>query len=175
MGADESFPAISAIAVQTLTEDPVWAHFAPYDLSLWSLQRVRAGMDLVYDPTGRLDDDLDDFPITLLLGSYLGQVLCQAFGGRWVGSIAELGTASVVSPERRFSPFAAIAARLRAGRPLELGVASDLTHAHPGEDAWSHHVLPTAAPPTPWSPAIWPEAARLSRLGRALSRSVVSE
>ncbi|MBN2195855.1 MAG: hypothetical protein JW751_23765 [Polyangiaceae bacterium] len=174
-GGDEGFPAMSAVAVHALTEDPVWAHFAPFDLSLWSLKRVRAGMDLVYDPSAQLDDSVDDFPVTLLLGSYLGQVLCRSFGGHWEGSVAELGTVSVVSAERRFSPFAAVAARLRAGRPLELGFGGEQRHAHPGADAWAEHVLPSAVPPSPWTPATWPRAALLTRLGRAMSCSVVSE
>ncbi len=174
-GEDEDFPAIGNLAVHTLTEHPAWCHFAPYDLSLWSISRVRAGLGLLYEPSQRLPDDADDFPVVLLVGAYLGQVLCQAHNAHWEGHITDLVDAQVVGTERCWSPFLIVADRLRDGTPIDFGVADDLKLAHPGADQWSEHVAPSVAPPSPWGASPWPRPTLVPRLGRALAFSVVSQ
>jgi len=175
LGEDEGFPSIGNLAVHTLTEHPVWCHFAPFDLSLWSISRVRAALGLLYDPAERLREDADDFPVVLLIGAYLGQVLCQAYSAHWEGHITDLVEAQVVGVERCWSPFLIVADRLRDGTPIDFGIADDLKRAHPGADQWSAHVAPSVAPPSPWGPTPWPRPALVPRLGRALAYSAVSE
>ena len=174
-GEDEGFPAISHIAVHVLTEHPIWCHFAPYDLSLWSISRIRAGLGLLYAPATRLREDADDFPVVLLLGSYLGQVLCQTYSAHWEGDVTDLVEAQVVGIERCWSPFLIVADRLRDGTPIDFGIVDDLKRAHPGADQWAEHVAPSITPPSPWGLAPWPRVALVPRLGRALAYSAVSE
>ena len=173
-GEDEGFPALSAVAVTLLTKHPIWSHFAPFDRSLWSIARVQAALDLVYDPTYSLRTETDGFPVVLLLGAYLGQVLCQTHDGHWEGRVTDLDRVVVAARDRAWSPFQIVDARLRLGTPINFDLADDLWQAHPGADQWAEHVTPSVTPPNPWGDAIWPPVTIMPRLGRAMSRSVVS-
>jgi hypothetical protein len=165
--------AIAAVAATYLTTAPILRNFAPYDLSLSSIKRIDAALDVLYGTERRPRLKSDEAPAILLLGAYIGETLRLAHGGRWEGRVAELDAASVVAQNRQWRPFHLIDVRLGQGRSP---IASALDDAlSPGDG------VPTAGKladlvevPLPWTGGDWPRPSQIQRLGRAMSRSVIS-
>jgi Flp pilus assembly protein TadD len=169
---DQSFAVIAELAARVLTQAPVFAHFAPYDFCRGSLRRVFAALDLLYDPARTEREEADPFPALLLVGAYLGQVFAEATGGDWHGSVLDLPSVLVVSPDRIIRPFRELSARLRDGQPI--GFAHfDAPDAAP-LSAGARRERPNWSPPKPWGAVTWPTPDELPRLGRAFARSVPS-
>jgi tetratricopeptide (TPR) repeat protein len=171
---EPSFPDIARVAATMLTEAPVWQHFAPYDFSLYSGARVEAALRVLYAADSTDRETPDEFPVLALVASYLGETLCHAHDADWQGSLLELDQVEVVAEHQRWAPFRLVQGCIHNGSPLELDAPQHARASHPGSEAWSRSVPNPVSPPCPWWPDPWPPVARMKRLGRELSRSIVS-
>jgi hypothetical protein len=80
----------------------------------------------------------------------------------------------VQSSESRWSPLRLVESFLRERHEVKFDLPSSTRSAHPGSDPWCRHRAPVIVPPCPWDPDRWPAPQLLSKLGRALSSSVLS-
>jgi len=166
--ATDAIPLLATMAAGFFTTEPVWRHFAPFDLSLGSIARVEAVLDIIYGRAPREALSPAAFPAQVMLASYVGECLRQGYGGQWAGSLASPETVFVDANHTRFAPFHELRLRLEQGKPLLF------------EGAEGRHTRQSGAPiafpvtpPTPWDPAHWPSPRMLPRLGLAFSQSVV--
>jgi tetratricopeptide (TPR) repeat protein len=167
-GADELSRA-ALITARYLTEAPVSRHFAPYDLSLFSIARLDVALGLLY--RGGVGPRTELRTRALLgLGAYSGECLRQAYAGEWVGGTVDLLRMHIEGQGLCFSPFGDMNARLQSAQPLEIG---DTPLPHPGAEPLGQRVALSIAPPTPWDPAPWPDAENLPELGAKLRESPV--
>jgi hypothetical protein len=157
------------ITARYLTESPISRHFAPYDLSLFSIDRLDVALGLIY--RGGVGPRTELRTRALLgLGAYSGECLRQAYAGEWVGGSADLLRMHIEGQGLCFSPFRDMNARLQSAMPLEVG---DTPLPHPGAEPLGQRVALDVAPPTPWDPALWPDPERLPWLGARLRESPV--
>jgi tetratricopeptide (TPR) repeat protein len=160
-------PALAAVAASFLTVAPISRDFAPYDETPWSLGRLEALLDLLAQGAARVFEP--EHPLVALLGAYVGEVLRQAFDGRWCGSVSD--RADVSAPSGTWNAFRMVSARIGERRPFGTARLIELL------DGASRQVkahAPAVAPPCPWDPAPWPAPDRVPALGRALSHSVIA-
>ncbi|MEO8905599.1 MAG: hypothetical protein ABI488_23950 [Polyangiaceae bacterium] len=166
--ATDAIPLLATMAAAFFTTEPVWRHFAPFDLSLGSVARVEAVLDVMYgrSPRAALRDSA--FPAQVMLASYVGECLRQGYGGTWLGSLAHPEAVFVDTSHVRFAPFHELRLRLEHGKRLHFeGAAGQRARVSGAPIAMS------VAPPAPWDPALWPSPRMLPRLGLAFSQSVV--
>lgn len=162
-----SFAAM--ITARYLTEAPVSRHFAPFDLSLFSIARLDVALGLVYRGTVGPRTEMRG-RVLLGLGAYAGECLRQAYAGEWVGDSSELLRLHIEGQGLCFSPFRDMDGKLQAGDPLEVG---DTPLPHPGAEPLGQRVALDVAPPSPWDPARWPDPSQLPELGSKLVESPV--
>lgn len=161
--------AAAAITARYLTEAVVSRHFAPFDLSLFSITRLDAALGLLYRSGVGPRTELR--ARTLLgLGAYTGECLRQAYAGEWLGSTNDLMRLHIEGQGLCFAPFKDMDARLQSATPLELG---DTPLPHPGAEPLGHRVALDVSPPSPWDPASWPAVTQLPELGARLGESPV--
>jgi len=167
-GAEElSWAAL--VTARFLTESPISRHFAPYDLSLFSIARLDIALGLIY--RGGVGPRTELRTRALLgLGAYSGECLRQAYAGEWVGGSADLLRMHIEGQGLCFSPFRDMNARLQTAAPLEIG---DTPLPHPGAEPLGQRVALSVAPPTPWDPEPWAAPEQLPRLGSSLRESPV--
>jgi tetratricopeptide (TPR) repeat protein len=166
--ADElSFAAM--LTARYLTEAPVSRHFAPYDLSLFSIARLDVALGLIYRGAVGPRTELRA-RVLLGLGAYAGECLRQAYAGEWVGVTTDLRSLHIEGQGLCFAPFRDMDARLQRAEPLQVG---DTPLPHPGAEPLGQRVALDVAPPTPWAPAAWPDAVQLPELGARLLESPV--
>ncbi|HEX2874032.1 MAG TPA: hypothetical protein VHP33_22405 [Polyangiaceae bacterium] len=157
------------VTARYLTESPISRHFAPFDLSLFSIGRLDVALGLIY--RGGVGPRTELRTRALLgLGAYSGECLRQAYAGDWVGPSADLLRMHIEGQGLCFSPFRDMNARLQTAEPLEVG---DTPLPHPGAEPLGHRVALDVTPPTPWDPAPWPDAEQMPRLGMRLRESPV--
>jgi len=157
------------VTARYLTESPISRHFAPYDLSLFSIGRLDVALGLIY--RGGVGPRTELRTRALLgLGAYSGECLRQAYAGEWVGGAADLLRMHIEGQGLCFSPFRDMNARLQAAAPLEIG---DTPLPHPGAEPLGQRVALDVAPPTPWDPQPWAPPEQLPRLGLSLRESPV--
>ncbi len=157
------------VTARYLTESPISRHFAPYDLSLFSIARLDVALGLVY--RGGVGPRTELRTRALLgLGAYNGECLRQAYAGDWVGGSSDLMRMHVEGQGLCFSPFRDVNARLQSAEPLEVG---DTPLPHPGAEPLGQRVALDVAPPAPWDPAPWPDSEQLPWLGSSLRESPV--
>jgi hypothetical protein len=173
--AQSGLTAIAAMASTFLTTAPVLRAFAPFDSSLHSIYRIEAALNVLYGPARRPRLKSDEAAMILLLGAYLGETLRLAHGGRWEGKVTQLDSARVVGGQKDWKPFQVVAARLQQGRRAAIGEALGVALASRTGAAWSSRLANPLAPPTPWDPRQWPRPSEMEQLGRAMSRSIVSQ
>lgn len=166
--ATDAIPLLATMAAAFFTTEPVWRHFAPYDLSLGSIARVEAVLDVMYGRAPREARPSSGFPAQVMLASYVGECLRQGYGGKWQGSLAVPETVFVAADHSRFAPFHELRLRLEQGKPLVFEGAQGKKPRESGAP-----IAMPGAPPAPWDPAQWPSPHTLPRLGVAFSRSVV--
>jgi len=166
--ATDAIPLLATMAASFFTTEPVWRHFAPFDLSLGSIARVEAVLDVMYGRVPRAALSAAAYPAQVMLSSYVGECLRQGYGGQWAGSLASPETVFVDAKHTRFAPFHELRLRLEQGKPLLF------------EGAEGRHTRVSGAPiafpvtpPAPWDPAQWPNPRMLPRLGLAFAQSVV--
>jgi tetratricopeptide (TPR) repeat protein len=162
---DTAWTALGRSAAALFTEQPVFRHFAPYDSSVFSIQRLAAAIDLVFGERPRSSRAL-----VVVLGAYVGESIRQAYGGEW--GTHELGNTRTLihATGLNVNPCELVERRLVAGEPLLLPRPKRL---HPGADPFGNSVPLTQSPPCPWDPEIWPAQARLAELARAIPSSVI--
>jgi len=163
---------LSAAALTTaryLTEAAVSRHFAPFDLSLFSIARLDVALGLLYRGGVGPRTELRT-RVLMGLGAYLGECLRQAYAGEWIGQGADLLLMHVEGQGLCFSPFRDMNARLQSAEPLEVG---DTPLPHPGAEPLGQRVALSLSPPAPWDPSPWPDASRLPELGVTLRQSPV--
>ncbi|HMJ11630.1 MAG TPA: tetratricopeptide repeat protein [Polyangiaceae bacterium] len=168
-GKAHDFPAVASVAANLFSRAPIWHHFAPFDLSLWSMPRVAAVLDLIYGPEPSAIAS-DDAALIQLVGSYIGETLRQTRGGTWLHEGGELLSAAVECDRRQWRPFELVVARLRRGMILTLGQAPSIAG---GATPWNHRVQIPVSPPVPWGEAPWPDPSRIEQIARAVIDSVV--
>jgi hypothetical protein len=162
-------------ASQFLSEAPVFRHFGPYDLSLASIDRLEAGLGLLYGPGPRaLDVAGSSQALWQITGLYLGETLRQSFDGQWQGSLEQLRDSALQVAGRDVHPFQILRHRIAHGKHALLRSSlRGLLEEAPFE-AQAFRSARDFAPPTPWGDRSWPSLDELPRLGRALSHSVVA-
>ncbi|HEU5073943.1 MAG TPA: hypothetical protein VFU02_07215, partial [Polyangiaceae bacterium] len=166
---------LGRLAAIALTRAPGFCHFAPYDLSLWSLIRLEVALDLIFGKAPADPDTLEGrLGAQLVLSAYVGETVRLAYDGRWSGNLAEPHEATVATRVAVLAPFDAVHTRLLTGGSLGLDRLITLESAHRSVDHWSRYLEDQATPPTPWAPHLWPSLEDLGTCGRALSRSVVA-
>ncbi len=157
------------VTARYLTESGITRHFAPFDLSLFSISRLDAALGLIY--RGLVGPRTEMRSRALLgLGAYAGECLRQAYAGEWVGEAADLTRLHIEGQGLCFSPFRDMDAKLRAGEPLQVG---DTPLPHPGAEPLGQRVALEVTPPTPWGSAPWPAPSQLAELGSRLGESPV--
>ena len=157
------------ITARYLTESPISRHFAPFDLSLFSIARLDVALGLIYRGGVGPRTELRS-RVLLGLGAYSGECLRQAYAGEWSGGTVDLLRLHIEGQGLCFSPFRDMNARLQSAEPLEVG---DSPLPHPGAEPLGQRMALSVAPPTPWDPAPWPELAQLPELGVRLRESPV--
>lgn len=167
-GAGELFTA-AMITARYLTEAPIFRHFAPFDLSLFSISRLDVALGLLYRGGVGPRTELRT-RVLLGLGAYAGECLRQAYAGEWVGGAVDLLMMHVEGQGLCFLPFRDVHARLQSAQPLEIG---DTPLPHPGAEPLGQRVALSLSPPTPWDPDPWPDVSRLPELGARLRESPV--
>lgn len=167
-GADElSWAAL--VTARYLTESPISRHFAPFDLSLFSIDRLDVALGLIY--RGGVGPRTELRTRALLgLGAYSGECLRQAYAGEWVGGSSDLLRMHIEGQGLCFAPFRDMNARLQSAEPLKVG---DTPLPHPGAEPLGQRVALDVAPPAPWDPAPWPAPEQLALLGARLRESPV--
>lgn len=167
-GAEElSWAAL--VTARFLTVSPISRHFAPYDLSLFSIARLDIALGLIY--RGGVGPRTELRSRALLgLGAYSGECLRQAYAGEWVGGSADLLRMHIEGQGLCFSPFRDMNARLQTAAPLEVG---DTPLPHPGAEPLGQRIALSVAPPAPWDPEPWAPPEQLARLGASLRESPV--
>jgi hypothetical protein len=154
---------------------PVLRHFGPYDLSLKSLERLEAGLGLLYGLGPRaLDVAGVGHALWQLAGLYLGETLRQSCGGQWQGTPEVLADARLSLLGLDVQPFQVVRHRIIHGRHAMLRSALGRVLAEAPESAHGFRVVAELAPPAPWGDRDWPLTEDLPRLGRALGHSVVA-
>jgi hypothetical protein len=157
------------VTARYLTESPISRHFAPYDLSLFSIARLDVALGLIY--RGGVGPRTELRTRALLgLGAYSGECLRQAYAGEWIGGSADLLRMHIEGQGLCFSPFRDMNARLQSAAPLEVG---DTPLPHPGAEPLGQRVALDIAPPAPWDPETWAPPEQLPRLGLSLRESPV--
>jgi tetratricopeptide (TPR) repeat protein len=152
-----------------LTQTPISRHFAPYDFSLFSIERLDVALGLLY--RGGVGPRTELRTRALLgLGAYSGECLRQAYAGEWVGASVDLLRMHIEGQGLCFSPFRDMNARLQSAEPLQLG---DAPVHHPGAEPLGQRVALDVAPPCPWDPAPWPTPEQLARIGSWLRDSPI--
>ncbi len=159
-------PRLATEAAAFLTRAPAAWHFAPYDLSLKSLERLDAVLALVASPELRTPP----YALAMLLACYAGECVRLARGGTWQGRVAEPTTLIVSYGNEGYEPLDHVEQALRAGRSLRLDAGPS---PHPAAEPPEAPHLRPIDPPTPWDPATWPELSRLGELGRTLRSSAI--
>lgn len=166
---------LGRLAAIALTRAPGFCHFAPYDLSLWSLIRLEIALDLIFGKNSADPDTLEGrLGAQLVLSAYVGETVRQAYDGRWNGTLATPHEATVETRLAVLAPFDVVHTRLLTGGALALDRLVTLESAHRSVDQWSRYTEDQATPPTPWEPHVWPTLEDVGAYGRALSRSVVA-
>jgi len=166
--ATDAIPLLATMAAGFFTTEPVWRHFAPFDLSLGSIARVEAVLDVMYGRAPRQALSAAAFPALSRTEMWVVECLRQGYGGQWVGSLGSPETVFVDADHTRFAPFHELRLRLEEGKPLLFEGAEGRRIRQSGAP-----VAFPVTPPTPWDPAQWPSPRMLPRLGLAFSQSVV--
>jgi tetratricopeptide (TPR) repeat protein len=167
--------AIATVAAGFLTTTPVFSSFAPYDVSLWSIRRVEAAIDVLYGAERRQRGPADDAGIVMLLGSYLGESVRLGHDGHWEGQVSDLDSVRVVVSERHFYPFRVLTTRLRQGRRASISEALSAAASRPDEHPWRARIPNPMAPPVPWGTFAWPRPSEIGRLGRSIAKSPIGK
>jgi len=167
-GGPEVWKSVGRSAAQTLTQLPVFRHFAPYDCSVFSVERLEAALSLLF--ASRAPRAPGGDVLLQWLGAYVGESWRQAFGAEWEGTPAQFLSARIEGIGLSEQPCERIRERLERGLSLDI----ETPHAlHPGADPLGNSVPLSLVPPAPWDPRTLPDIEQFSSLGRSLEASVI--
>ncbi|HEX2880042.1 MAG TPA: hypothetical protein VHO25_10975 [Polyangiaceae bacterium] len=164
---------LGAVAASFLSVSPVTREFAPYDLSLHSLARLEAALDVLFGPDP-LPAPSPNNPLLVLLGQYIGEALRQAHQGSWEGSFQHYDRARVLVGHRSWQPFQLIFDRWQFGNgaPIRIGIQSALSQRD--SPAWAHRIVCPIEPPMPWSEGLWPNVMLMPDLAGYVSQGIIA-
>jgi hypothetical protein len=139
-------------SVGFFTAAPISNQFAPFDLSLKSLERMDAFLSLLGVPNGKAMPTA----LPILVACYAGECVRATHGGTWQGRVTEPDQLAVAYGDDRYAPLThataafggAFSLRASAGPPLH----------------------PAAEPPDPCSQ---PQLHQMTELGRGLPASAI--
>jgi tetratricopeptide (TPR) repeat protein len=167
--------ASARAAAEFLTLAPVLRHFGPFDLSLHGIERLEAGLDLVYGPGPRpLDAAGSSQKLWQIVGVYLGETLRSCCDGQWLAEPPRVEDATLELLGGEVQPFQIIRRRISHGRHATLKAALGELLALAPPAAHGFRTPERVAPELPWANGAWPEVDDLPRLGRAIGHSVVA-
>jgi hypothetical protein len=149
-----------------LARTPVTRHFAPFDLTLDSVERLDAIVALLVPPaitTGY-------YALRLFLSVYLGECVREASGGSWEGTLAEPEGAAVKRDSERYVPWIKVGEAFGEGRPLRKDAGPP---PHPAAEPADEVVSVLSTTPTPWDPKPWPSLVEAAELTRSLASSTL--
>jgi hypothetical protein len=167
-GNAELWRVLAGLAARSLTDLPVFRHFAPYDCSVFSVDRLESALGLLFGSEGARTP-IDEATLQLL-GAYVGESWRQAFGAEWQGVPAFPLSASIEGIGLSVRPCERLRERLERG----VALAIETPHAmHPGADPLGNSVPLSLVPPAPWDPDAYPPIEDFAALGRSLRDSVI--
>jgi hypothetical protein len=162
-------PGPRRVALESMnffTSAPISNQFAPFDLSLKSLDRMDAFLSMLGAPSGKASPTA----LTILAACYAGECVRATRGGTWEGRVTEPEHLAVAYGDDRYAPLSHATAALGGAFSLRASAGPPL---HPGAeppDPCSHR---GADPPSPWDPMPWPELHQMTELGRAFPTSAI--
>jgi hypothetical protein len=158
------FTELAAEVAGFLSRAPVTRTFAPFDLTLDSVERLDAIIGLLVPP----GIEAGHYALRVSLAAYLGECVREAGNGTWEGTLADAENAVVVLDSKHYVPWNEIAQALGAGEALRPGAGAP---PHPGAEPCDEAVSVVTETPTPWDPRRWPELAEIQEMTRALANS----
>jgi hypothetical protein len=162
-------PGPRRVALESMgffTTAPVSHQFAPFDLSLKSLERMDAFLSLLGSSNGKTSPTA----LTILAACYAGECVRATHGGTWEGRVTEPDQLAVVYAEDRYAPLAHTTAALGGAFSLRASAGPPL---HPGAEPPDPCSQRGVDPPSPWDPSPWPQLHQMTELGRALPASAI--
>jgi tetratricopeptide (TPR) repeat protein len=162
---DAAWSTLGRAAASLFTEQAVFRHFAPYDSSVFSMQRLAAAIDVLLGERSHASE-----PLVMVCGAYIGECIRQAYGGDWESPTLDPAQATIHAAGLSVDPCQLVRRRLGRGEALRLPQPRRL---HPGADPFGNSSPIAQSPPSPWDPEPWPNPARLADVARALPESVV--
>jgi hypothetical protein len=155
---------VALAAANFLTTAPISQQFAPYDLSLKSLERVDAFVALLgvesNAPTA----------LSLLVACYAGECVRATRGGTWRGRVTEPAQLTVAYGDESYTPLVHAIRALNGACPLRDTAGPP---PHPGAEPPDPCSQRGVDPPAPWDPSPWPEVHRMVELGLGLPLSAI--
>jgi hypothetical protein len=160
------FTELAGEVSRFLSRAPIARYFAPFDLTLDSVDRLDAIVALLVPPaitTGV-------YALRVSLSIYLGECVREAMGGSWEGTLAEPETAAIRRDTERYVPWAEFGRALGEGESLRKGAGPP---PHPAAEPPDEVVSVATETPAPWDPRLWPTLDEARKLTRALSSSAL--
>jgi tetratricopeptide (TPR) repeat protein len=162
-------------AADFLTLAPVLRHFGPFDHSLHSIERLEAGLDLIYGPGPRaMEAPGSSQALWQIAGVYLGEALRLCCDGHWLSAPPRLEDATLELLGGEVQPFQVVRRRILHGRHATLRAALGEALALAPPTAHRVRTPELLAPELPWGDGMWPTVEDLPRLGRSIGHSVVA-
>jgi len=158
--------SVALAAMDFFSTAPAGCHFAPFDLSLKSLERLDALLSLL------VPGSADALPPTLMLfvTCYAGESVRATRSGTWRGRIGEPASLAVDYSEEVYHPHRHAERAMRGVKALRIEAGPT---PHPGAEPPEPCSHKGAEPPAPWDPAPWPNLEQVVELGRALPASAI--
>jgi hypothetical protein len=160
------FSELAGEAARFFARAPVTRYFAPFDLTLDSVERLDALVALLVPPgiSGGF------YALRVSLSVYLGECVREASRGSWEGTLAEPERASVTRDSERYEPWNEVNDALGKGSSLRKGAGPP---PHPAAEPPDEVVIVAADTPTPWDPKLWPSLDEVKELTRAIASSAL--
>ncbi|HEX6766220.1 MAG TPA: hypothetical protein VF103_12100 [Polyangiaceae bacterium] len=160
------FSELAGEVSRLLARAPITRYFAPFDLTLDSVERLDAIVSLLVPPgvTGGF------YALRVSLSVYLGECVREASGGTWEGTLAEPESAAVKRPSDRYVPWNVVGAALGEGQSMRKGAGPP---PHPAAEPAEEITRVVSATPTPWDPKPWPSLDEARELTRAITSSAL--
>ena len=158
------FTELAGEAANFFARAPVTRFFAPFDLTLDSVERLDAIIALLVPP----GITQGYYALRVSFSAYLGECVREASGGSWQGTLAEPENASVRRDGGTYVPWDELGRAFGAGESLRKGSGPP---PHPGAEPADEAVHVVGVTPTPWEPRRWPSLSETKEMTRAITSS----